>query len=863
MTISCAILAVLVLLLAGCGRNRASATATATNPPAPRGPAATTAAHTPAPPVSATPARRTVPAPPPLETEDSFATMPPLQQAAWLHQVGDYAQEQRLLLALLDDADAAIDQQQESLYRLALARLAAGQPALALDALEKFSLHADSLPAEDPRRINTVFLRAEALAALGRNAEAAAAYGAFLEQRPQLTGPVEEIIAAAWLAAGEWSRAANALRRALLMATDNGEKTRLLERLAAVFEADERWNAAAFVYDEILAVDFEDEGGNYAGFDDILGYRGSPVYRTGILYRAGAAYATAGEEETAISRWRLALAEAPRSNAAYQSLIQLVNREIPVDPFLRGEIDLFAGAYIPAIQAFERFLEQSPQDDHAAQAWLGIAQSHLGLGQWEDARLALDHLLEAYPTCPCLGDAWLTRSRLLIAQGAPAQARRIYRTFARERPDDPLAAEALWLSAISSIDADNQLGDGPVRHAGVTADPVDEAMADLLRLVDAHPHSDRAPDSLLLLGISAFAHSRYAQAANNFERLLTDYPDQAPAAATYWLGRARYAQGEHSAARSLWRALAAREPETLHGLLAAVAHGSGPGEPGQNVLHRLGVVAAAAQPLPDDDGSRAFAENWLTAAWQKPVSLTNLPQAVTDDPDLAAAELLFAFERRAEGLKLLERVYWRYHDDPAALAPLIFRFDSLGANRLSISAAIRMIRRSPASRTAAAPLFLQRIAYPRHFSWLVEKETAAFRIPPLLFYSLIRQESLFEYAIQSSAGAQGLTQIIPSTGAEIAERLNYPDYNPALLNRPFINIRFGAFYLRWVQDYTRDSLLAALAGYNAGPGNARNWLDRAAPDDALFIEYIPYTETRLYLHRLLTYYYHYLRLYSR
>ena len=76
-----------------------------------------------------------------------------------------------------------------------------------------------------------------------------------------------------------------------------------------------------------------------------------------------------------------------------------------------------------------------------------------------------------------------------------------------------------------------------------------------------------------------------------------------------------------------------------------------------------------------------------------------------------------------------------------------------------------------------------------------------------------------------------------------------------LLNRPFVNIRFGAYYLRWVQDFARENSVAALA-------NARTWFDRSAPDEALFIERIPYNETRLYLQRILTHYAHYLRIYG-
>ena len=79
---------------------------------------------------------------------------------------------------------------------------------------------------------------------------------------------------------------------------------------------------------------------------------------------------------------------------------------------------------------------------------------------------------------------------------------------------------------------------------------------------------------------------------------------------------------------------------------------------------------------------------------------------------------------------------------------------------------------------------------------------------------------------------------------------------------PSSTFRFGADYLRWVRDHVYENPVAALAGYNAGPGNARTWFDRSAPDEALFIERIPYNETRLCLLRILTHYSHYLRIYG-
>ncbi|MCY4093116.1 MAG: tetratricopeptide repeat protein, partial [Caldilineaceae bacterium] len=319
-----------------------------------------------------------------LATAEALAPASLLEQAAYLHRIGDYNREQQLLETALAAVQTAPAQPRETtpasllqdrsalLYQLALSYLADGQPAAALDALERLQRLGDLLPADSAgtqpdggadavaqRMINGIFLRAEALAAVGRSAEAVTAYRAFLEKRPRLIDVVEESIAAAWLAAGELSPAAGALRQAANHAVNRREQTRLLDRLAGVLENMERWNEAASVYDEILNnTDSNREGpdpdGAFSDRDGLPGFGQWPIYRAGFLYRAGIAYAAAGDEETAVARWKSALTAEPASEAAYFSLVQLVNRNLTLDLFLRGEVSLFAQAYLPATYAFER-----------------------------------------------------------------------------------------------------------------------------------------------------------------------------------------------------------------------------------------------------------------------------------------------------------------------------------------------------------------------------------------------------------------------------------------------------------------------------------------------------------------------------
>ena len=162
-----------------------------------------------------------------------------------------------------------------------------------------------------------------------------------------------------------------------------------------------------------------------------------------------------------------------------------------------------------------------------------------------------------------------------------------------------------------------------------------------------------------------------------------------------------------------------------------------------------------------------------------------------------------------------------------------------------------------------APIFLQKKLYPQPFANIIVQEAQVQKLNPLLYFSLIRQESLFEEGARSGAAAQGLAQIIPDTARWVAERLGHPDWSDELIYRPYINLRFGAYYLDWVRTYLDGNLVSALVGYNAGPGNAEYWRQISGSDDALFVEILAVNEPRIYVQVITSNLYHYTRLYAK
>ncbi|MGC1441725.1 MAG: transglycosylase SLT domain-containing protein [Burkholderiaceae bacterium] len=120
-------------------------------------------------------------------------------------------------------------------------------------------------------------------------------------------------------------------------------------------------------------------------------------------------------------------------------------------------------------------------------------------------------------------------------------------------------------------------------------------------------------------------------------------------------------------------------------------------------------------------------------------------------------------------------------------------------------------------------------------------------------YGLIRQESRFTADARSSAGARGLMQIMPATGRWIARKMGVKGFKSQHLFEPETNLSFGAYYLKAVYDDLHNSPLLASAAYNAGPKRPRHWISTLPRDvdGALFVEIIPFSQTRTYVKKVL------------
>ena len=152
--------------------------------------------------------------------------------------------------------------------------------------------------------------------------------------------------------------------------------------------------------------------------------------------------------------------------------------------------------------------------------------------------------------------------------------------------------------------------------------------------------------------------------------------------------------------------------------------------------------------------------------------------------------------------------------------------------------------------------------YPYDYRSYIETSAAQQHADPFLVAAVIKHESNFQPTARSDGGAVGLMQLMPQTAAWIAGQLGEP-FTEDYLYDPALNIRYGVWYLAELEREFGGNDILALAAYNAGRGNVRDWMERSHWTDQFDeIDAIPYPETRLYVRRVLEDREQYKRLYD-
>ncbi|MBN1639746.1 MAG: tetratricopeptide repeat protein [Anaerolineae bacterium] len=802
---------------------------TATEPPT-HTPLPPTATHTPLP----TPTSTLAPSATLTETVDpdggiaqsvkpTPTTPPPaaarLARAHQAKRIGDYELARQEFGAALETTSDP-GESAEALYELGVCASLDDAHQTAREVLARFVA---AYPA-DHRVPAAYWFLAESSRALGDLDRAREEYQAYVERQDVLADLVHTRVGEIESALGDHVAAADAYQRALAYAPDLGQQYDLREQIGLAY-------ADAGHYDEAIE------------WLTGIAERSVNVQRLArIWYQIGQVHRRAGREQEALDAFAQAVYGDPRAGYAYTSLIELLEARVLVDEFQRGLINYHAGSYVAAVAAFERYMNDTP--DYDSDAHYYAALSHLSAGAYDLAVRECELALSRFPaTISHWGELWLSRARALEGQDRPDDAVAAYLEFADAHPAHPLAADAYWEAA--------QLRAGQGRMG--------DAASLYTALADRHPNAERAPLARYRAGICRYRDQDLDAALAAWGELAGRYPATSEAvAARYWRGKVLWALGMEAEARGLLTGLAEEHPRHYYGLRAAA------------LLASAGRIAdwpaapAAHHFSADEQLLRLEADAWLREWLNLPAELDPavIPPEMAANLHLRRGIEFLTLGLRAAARDEFELLRRQVSQDPLALYRLALLTRDLGLYAPSLRAAIALVGLAPVASVLETPVLIQRLTFPTYFADLVVAESTAYQIDPLVMFALIRQESVFDDQITSWAGAVGLAQIMPSTGAWIAGQMPWPEYEERDLGRAYVNVRFGAWFLARILEMTDGDVWAALAGYNGGPTNSTRWLEASGGDPDLFLEVIDRDEPYLYVREIYRHYDVYVRLYG-
>ena len=513
-----------------------------------------------------------------------------------------------------------------------------------------------------------------------------------------------------------------------------------------------------------------------------------------------------GERAAADDLRRRALEASPA--AAVELVLDPASRDrLGLAPLEAARILLRGGRPDAAEPLVTLRLESGPEDERRA-ALVLRSEIRAARGDRPGAEADYAEFLSRWPNDPRVPRILYDRARLAARSDDGEVARERFLHFAEGHPGHDLTAAALYLAADSYQD---DLDQDPA-HALAAIELFDRVSRGRPGSRYADRAYMRAAHLLYALGRTAEARDRYA----------TYRGSESSREARYWLARANERMGDLGRARSIYRAFAAGED--YYALLARDRLASGAG------LSRFEGTEYRAGPVPRlDSGASLLA-----------------------DPAGRRAAVLLRFGERRYARAELERAVARTWADRARLAAWAPALSAWGSPDLTLRIGVRL---------GAAG---ERSAYPAGFAAEIDNEARAHGLDAALVLALIRQESLFDTGAVSPAGARGLMQVMPETGRALAEAAAWPDFTTEHLDVPAVSLHFGAGYLDARLRQFEGFWPAVLASYNAGPEAVSVWWDfpERTLDPELWVDRIPYRETRDYVKKVLAQYAVYRRLYD-
>jgi soluble lytic murein transglycosylase len=701
----------------------------------------------------------------------------------------------------------------ESLWGLGRTEFEAGNVSAAIDLFNQLIReHPDTV-----RAAQSHYLLGEAYSSQDRFAEAAAEYGAYTSARSSvLDAYALELQADSYFSAANYVEALNTYNAAASLAR-LGDSTNLQVKIGQTRAALGDYAGALAQYDSIAQT-------------------GNDFVKAQMDYLSGSAYKFLGQTESSQARFRDAVENYPVSYYSYLSLVELVDAGVTVSDLDRGLVDYFAGQNDVAFVALDRYISAGLDSDGTARYYRALTL--VKLQRYEEAVTDFSFFIANFPTHPKWATAWYGDLNYPVATPGLAftqyyyldrytQAAQTLRDFAAVAPSDPLAIEYL-MAAARILERDTRL-----EEAGVLWETIADQFSG-----DSH-----AGEAVFLAGISFYRLGDFNRALADFLRgFLLAVDADSRARAYLWIGKAQEKLGDATKAREAWTQAQALDPTNYYSVRAR-----------DLLLGRVPFESVSLVDLEVDLAKeRAEAAAWVRVTFSLPAD-TDLggPGALASDPRFIRGAELWELGLYDEARLEFEDLRLAVSANPADSFRLANYLIDLGLYRSGITAARQILTLAGLDEHSASLQvadYFNHLRYGTYYRDLIEPAAQLNGFDPLFLFSVARQESLFEGFVRSTAGARGLMQIIPETGADVASRMGWPlSFEPDMLYRPIVSVKLGTYYLASNRVYLNGDMYGALAAYNAGPGNALVWQELSGNDPDLFLEIVRAAETRDYI----------------
>ena len=683
-------------------------------------------------------------------------------------------------------------------YPEAARLLDAGDPDAALDRLDAVVQDTPNPPLE------ALVLRATLLAQLGRGVDAEAVWRRVIEREVWMRTFSRRAVVTSMAARGE-----PALAAPILTELNRSDPTRHLDLTLLVADAHRDGGAltrAADLYREALRRETHGARADRArlglaaaqeGAGDLAAAIGT--LRTAQLeHRTGPGYADARAAEQHLSR-RLGRPRAPFTPAQYRTMSRR----------LRGY-----SRYTDAAALIDDWRTAQPGEGERLDVELiGILYD----GRSNEAAVTrCDAFAARYPSSPLLPDVKLIGFRLAVRMGDTTAARTL--------------GLDLWEGRVRGATAQQRFSAGELLAAYLVAVGDVEGGLDLYRgLFQRATSADGQRTMLWKAGVAALRAGQDERALTNLRALNQRRPtgDLQPAG-QYWQAVAETRAGRTAEAERAFRALVQTQPYHYYGLRARA--------------RLVELVGADAVPEPPP---RQFPALSLTSATTNraefKAAMVLARAGLTTDAAWYLRRLLER-QRRERGLALLATRASAEADDYAAVA------------RLIVTHFAGFLQRS----ADGLPQDFYSLVYPRPFATVVTSAAGGRDIDPAFMFSLMRQESRFDPNARSLVGALGLFQIMPYTATALGPRSDLDQLADAdfedetVLLRPPVNTAIAATLAGDLFAMFGGALAPVIASYNAGEERVAIWWESARGlREDLFVDTIPYSETRRFVREVL------------